>query len=82
MKSGFDRFLPMSPATLHILLALASRDMHGYGASCRRLLVRARARTSSVPELSMTISSDSWIRGSWKSGTTRIAKTPVAVTIA
>lgn len=26
-----DTFLPLSPATLHILLALAGEDLHGYG---------------------------------------------------
>ena len=26
-----NRFLPLSPATLHILIALASEDRHGYG---------------------------------------------------
>lgn len=26
-----DRFLPLTPATLHILLALAGEDLHGYG---------------------------------------------------
>ncbi|MGH9674722.1 MAG: PadR family transcriptional regulator [Bryobacteraceae bacterium] len=26
-----DRFLPLSPAALHILLALAGEDLHGYG---------------------------------------------------
>src|SRR5215467_8146465 len=26
-----NQFLPLSPATLHILLALASEDRHGYG---------------------------------------------------
>lgn len=26
-----DSFLPLSPATLHILLALAADDLHGYG---------------------------------------------------
>ena len=26
-----DDFLPLSPATLHILIALASEDRHGYG---------------------------------------------------
>ena len=31
MKPGISRFLPLSPATLHILLALAGEDMHGYG---------------------------------------------------
>jgi DNA-binding PadR family transcriptional regulator len=31
MKSSADRFLPLSPATLHILLALAGQDRHGYG---------------------------------------------------
>jgi DNA-binding PadR family transcriptional regulator len=31
MKESFDRFLPLSPAALHILLALASEDRHGYG---------------------------------------------------
>jgi DNA-binding PadR family transcriptional regulator len=25
------RFLPLSPATLHILLSLAAEDLHGYG---------------------------------------------------
>jgi DNA-binding PadR family transcriptional regulator len=28
---GVDSFLPLSPATLHILLALAAEDLHGYG---------------------------------------------------
>ncbi len=31
MKTNLDRFLPLSPAVLHILLALASDDRHGYG---------------------------------------------------
>lgn len=31
MKSDPARFLPLSPATLHILLALAGEDLHGYG---------------------------------------------------
>ena len=31
MKEDFDQFLPLSPAALHILLALASEDRHGYG---------------------------------------------------
>jgi DNA-binding PadR family transcriptional regulator len=31
MKEDFDRFLPLSSAALHILLALASEDRHGYG---------------------------------------------------
>ena len=31
MKEDFDQFLPLSPAVLHILLALASEDRHGYG---------------------------------------------------
>jgi DNA-binding PadR family transcriptional regulator len=31
MKEDFDQFLPLSPAELHILLALASEDRHGYG---------------------------------------------------
>jgi len=31
MKDRFDQFLPLSPAVLHILLALASEDRHGYG---------------------------------------------------
>jgi DNA-binding PadR family transcriptional regulator len=31
MKPDSSRFLPLSPATLHILVALASEDMHGYG---------------------------------------------------
>jgi DNA-binding PadR family transcriptional regulator len=31
MKEDFDQFLPLSPATLHILLALAGEDRHGYG---------------------------------------------------
>src|SRR5688500_1779565 len=31
MKLDGNRFLPLSPATLHILLALAGEDMHGYG---------------------------------------------------
>lgn len=28
---NWDEFLPLSPATLHILLALAGEDLHGYG---------------------------------------------------
>jgi len=31
MKDDFREFLPLSPATLHILLALAQEDRHGYG---------------------------------------------------
>jgi DNA-binding PadR family transcriptional regulator len=31
MKDDLSPFLPLSPATLHILLALASEDRHGYG---------------------------------------------------
>ena len=30
MESKAARFLPLSPATLHILLALAEADLHGY----------------------------------------------------
>ncbi|HME35313.1 MAG TPA: PadR family transcriptional regulator [Candidatus Sulfotelmatobacter sp.] len=30
MKHGADNFLPLSPATLHILLSLAADDLHGY----------------------------------------------------
>jgi DNA-binding PadR family transcriptional regulator len=31
MAEDFDQFLPLPPAALHILLALASEDRHGYG---------------------------------------------------
>jgi DNA-binding PadR family transcriptional regulator len=31
MTTDFSPFLPLSPATLHILLALAGEDRHGYG---------------------------------------------------
>jgi DNA-binding PadR family transcriptional regulator len=31
MKEEFNQFLPLSSAALHILLALASEDSHGYG---------------------------------------------------
>ena len=31
MREDLSPFLPLSPATLHILLALASEDRHGYG---------------------------------------------------
>jgi DNA-binding PadR family transcriptional regulator len=31
MKTDFSQFLPLSPAILHILLALSSEDRHGYG---------------------------------------------------
>jgi DNA-binding PadR family transcriptional regulator len=31
MKEDLKSFLPLSPATLHILLALAGEDRHGYG---------------------------------------------------
>jgi DNA-binding PadR family transcriptional regulator len=31
MKPLTSQFLPLSPATLHILLALAGEDRHGYG---------------------------------------------------
>jgi DNA-binding PadR family transcriptional regulator len=31
MREEFNRFLPLSAAELHILLALASEDRHGYG---------------------------------------------------
>ena len=30
MKDGALTFLPLSPATLHILLSLAGQDLHGY----------------------------------------------------
>lgn len=30
MRDSFDCFLPLSPATLHILLSLAGDDLHGY----------------------------------------------------
>jgi DNA-binding PadR family transcriptional regulator len=31
MKDDFSKLLPLSPATLHILLSLAGEDLHGYG---------------------------------------------------
>ena len=31
MKDDPAGYLPLSPATLHILLALAGEDLHGYG---------------------------------------------------
>ena len=31
MKDDASGFLPLSPATLHILLSLAAEDLHGYG---------------------------------------------------
>jgi DNA-binding PadR family transcriptional regulator len=31
MPTDFNRYLPLSPATLHILLSLAGEDLHGYG---------------------------------------------------
>jgi DNA-binding PadR family transcriptional regulator len=31
MKHDAFTFLPLSPATLHILLSLAAEDLHGYG---------------------------------------------------
>jgi DNA-binding PadR family transcriptional regulator len=31
MKHDLNWFLPLAPATLHILLALAGEDLHGYG---------------------------------------------------
>jgi len=31
MKENINKFLPLSPAALHILLALAGDDLHGYG---------------------------------------------------
>jgi DNA-binding PadR family transcriptional regulator len=31
MKNAADKFLPLAPATLHILLALAGENLHGYG---------------------------------------------------
>ena len=31
MKEDFYKFLPLSPAALHILLALVREDRHGYG---------------------------------------------------
>ena len=30
MKDSASSFLPLSPATLHILLSLAAEDLHGY----------------------------------------------------
>jgi DNA-binding PadR family transcriptional regulator len=31
MTKDVGRFLPLSPATLHILISLANEDRHGYG---------------------------------------------------
>jgi len=31
VKQDFERFLPLSPAALHILLSLAGEKRHGYG---------------------------------------------------
>ena len=31
MEDDLHSFLPLSPATLHILLSLAGEDLHGYG---------------------------------------------------
>jgi len=31
MKPDLDDYLPLAPATLHILLSLAGEPMHGYG---------------------------------------------------
>jgi len=31
MKEDLNPFLPLSPATLHILLSLAGEELHGYG---------------------------------------------------
>ncbi len=31
MAERLDSYLPLSPASLHILLALAGEDLHGYG---------------------------------------------------
>ncbi len=31
MKEDLDRFLPLPPAALHILLSLAGEERHGYG---------------------------------------------------
>jgi len=31
MKEPLESFLPLSPASLHILLALAGGELHGYG---------------------------------------------------
>jgi DNA-binding PadR family transcriptional regulator len=31
MKTRIDHFLPLAPAMLHILLALAGENLHGYG---------------------------------------------------
>jgi len=31
MKGLYEQFLPLSPATLHVLLALTGGDLHGYG---------------------------------------------------
>jgi DNA-binding PadR family transcriptional regulator len=31
MRNDVDEFLPLSPASLHILLSLAGEDLHGYG---------------------------------------------------
>ena len=31
MKPDVSKYLPLSPATMHVLLALTSGDLHGYG---------------------------------------------------
>jgi len=46
MKQDKSQFLPLSPASLHILLALAREDLHGTE-SCKRLLVNRKGNTSS-----------------------------------
>ena len=48
MKPDPDDFLPLAPATLHILLSLAGEPMHGYGIM-REVLRQSAGRYSLGP---------------------------------
>ena len=46
MKEDIGKFLPLSPASLHILIALASGELHGYG-----IMQDAKERGEAVPDV-------------------------------
>ena len=54
MKKVADGLLPLAPAALHILLALAAEDLHGYGIM-QEVARQSEARYKLGPALCMTI---------------------------
>ena len=51
MPENYSSFLPLSPPAMHILLALASEDRHGYGIMQEVAHGSGRGNTGLGPEL-------------------------------